>query len=295
MKFFFAFIFFVALSATGASVYAAAEIAVTVDGEEIYFADQAPVLSEGRVLVPVRAVFERLGFDVIWGEFTQIIVLAREGDTVSLVIGDNGFVANGMIYASSVPPQIINYRTMLPIRAIVESVGYHVAWDEPTNTVQIFTSPPPIPDAITIPDRHITPEELAAWVANYHARGGINNFEREVIRLTNIERENAGQAPLEICAELMLSARFKAQSMYDLGYFEHTSPVYGAFYNISFEVFGIPRQTIGENLGRGHRTPEDVVQGWLDSPGHRSNLLSEQFTRIGVGFFEYTWAQKFLG
>ncbi|MCL2356783.1 MAG: stalk domain-containing protein [Defluviitaleaceae bacterium] len=268
-------------------------IAVTIDGKHVEFPDKPPIFSDERVLVPVRAVFEELGFDVMWGEFTQTVLLSRADDTVFLVIGDSEFVANGRIYASEVAAQVIDGRTMLPVRAVLESVGYTVAWHDFSHTVQISAGGRPY--AREIPHRRLYDDEIAEWVINYHARGGINDFESEVMRLTNIERENVGLPPLIWCDRLMLSARFKAQSMHNLGYFSHTSPVYGAFQNISFEVFDIPVQSIGENLASGHRTPEDVVAGWMDSDGHRNNILNERYARIGVGFFENFWAQKFLG
>ena len=290
---FFSVVFFVS------DVYAAdVEIGVSIDGEGLGFADQPPVVADERVLVPVRAVFEQLGFDVMWSELSQAIVLSRQSDTVLLMVGEVDFVANGNVYASDVAAQIIGGRTMLPIRAVLESVGYTVVWDEPSHTVQIFTAAPvpdDPPDVISIPERRLTYDEIDAWVANYHARGGIKDFEQEVVRLTNIEREDAGLPPLDLCELLMISARFKAQSMHDLDYFSHTSPIYGAFQNISFEVFEIPVQSIGENLANGHRSPESVVAGWMGSDGHRNNILNERYTRIGVGFFENFWAQKFLG
>ncbi|MCL1844799.1 MAG: stalk domain-containing protein [Defluviitaleaceae bacterium] len=311
MKKLFACVFFVAISI--ATVYAAefyedyevyepAEIAVTVNGVNLHFPDQAPAVVDERVLVPVRAVFERLGFGVMWSESSQAIVLSRQNDTVLIIVGDAEFVTNGEGFELDVPAQIIGERVVLPVRAVLESVGYIVEWDEPSRTVQIFTpippEPPPLPgppEALPIPGHRLTYYEIGAWITNYHERGGINNFESEVVRLTNIERENADLPPLEPCYELMLSARFKAQSMHDLGYFSHTSPIYGAFQNISFEVFNIPVQSIGENLANGHRTPEAVVHGWMNSEGHRNNILNERYTRIGIGFFEYFWAQKFLG
>ena len=144
---------------------------------------------------------------------------------------------------------------------------------------------------ITLPDRRLTPDELSQWIAEYHAMDGINAFEREVLRLTNIEREIFGLAPLVLNPTIMMSARFKSQSMSDLNYFSHTSPVYGFFTNISSELFGV--NVSGENLARGHRTPREVVEDWMDSPGHRSNILNPLFTELGVGFFRNHWTQKF--
>ena len=165
--------------------------------------------------------------------------------------------------------------------------------------VQIFADteegivhPPNIPQSeITIPNRRLTPEELSQWIAEYHAMDGANIFELEVLRLVNLERANAGLAPLSLNPTLMMSARFKSQSMSDLNYFSHTNPVYGHFTNIPRELFNI--MVNGENIALWHRTPEAVMLAWMNSPGHRANILNPQFTELGVGFFRDRWTQKF--
>ena len=161
--------------------------------------------------------------------------------------------------------------------------------------VQLFAEIDDLPDIphseIILPNRRLTPEELSQWIAEYHAMGGINEFELEVLRLTNIERVNHGLSPLALNPTVMMSARFKSQSMDNLNYFSHTSPVYGEFINISLELFGI--RIFGENLARSQRTPQEVVDGWMASPGHRENILNPSFTQLGVGFFNGHWTQKF--
>jgi len=151
----------------------------------------------------------------------------------------------------------------------------------------------PTPGPVTIPNRWITDDELSAWIIDYHERGGINEFELEVLRLTNIERENHGLEPLRMSPTLMMSARFKSQSMHDIGYFAHTSPVYGIFTNISRMLFNFPVAAMGENLGRFQRSPQDVVNGWMNSPGHRNNILHPAFNELGTGYFNGHWTQKF--
>jgi len=288
------FILFTAIFAT--QVYAAnGGINVSINDEVIDFADQAPELVDGRTLVPVRAVFEHIGFDVDWEYETQTVTLTNEFDVIEIRIGEPEFTKNGQAHILDVPAQIIGGRTMLPIRAMVESIGYYVIWDGNTSTVLISDEPPEI-SQIIIPPRELTEEEIATWTYNYHVMGGATEFEREVIRLTNIERVAAGLNPVEEYPTLMLASRFKAQSMYDLDYFSHTSPVYGHFANIARQVFNKPLRSMGENLSMGHLTPENVVAAWMDSPTHRDNILSPNFTRIGVGVHNNRWvAQKFSG
>jgi uncharacterized protein YkwD len=272
----------------------AAEIRVTVDGEAVFFPDQAPANVDGRTLVPLRATFEHVGFRVGWESATRTVSLTRGSDELSIVIGAPVFTANGQTLALDVPAQIIGSSTMLPIRALMESVGYFVGWDSASRTVVITSEAveiaPPAPQIIRIPDRRLTAEEISAWSA---ANRTAQDFENEVIRLVNIERANAGLSPVLQYETLMLAARFKAQSLVHLNYFSHTHPVYGHFSNISREVFNKPHRAMGEILARGQRSPEAVVRGWLDSPGHRGQILNPAYTRTGVGFYNYTWAQKF--
>ena len=155
-----------------------------------------------------------------------------------------------------------------------------------------LTNPPGIPQSqIQLPNRRLTQSEINRWIAEYNEMGGANTFEQEVLRLTNIERADRGLAPLQLNPTLMMSARFKAQSMADLNYFSHENPVYGHFTNISREVFNIAVSS--ENVARWQRTPSEVVTAWMNSPGHRANILNPDWTEIGVGFFKYRWTQKF--
>ena len=156
-----------------------------------------------------------------------------------------------------------------------------------------LAAPTSIPPAIPLPNRWITPEELAAWTENYHDRGGINEFELEVLRLVNIERTREGLQPVVLSPILSVAARFKSQGMANRGYFGHESPIYGHFTVISRELFNVPIMAMGENLGRFQRTPEVVVNAWMNSPGHRGNIMNPRFTDLGVGFYAYHWTQKF--
>jgi uncharacterized protein YkwD len=263
------------------------EIRISVSGEEIEFSGQPPVIIEGRTLVPVRDVFEALGFEIGWDAAAQRVRLGREGTIVILTIGKAEFSVNGETRVSEVPAQIINGRTMLPVRAIAESTGsYSVGWDSATSTVLIEAF------SDLIPRRRLTDAEISRWIELYNEHSA-NEFEREAVRLTNEAREAAGLEPLEEYAPLMMAARFKSQSMYELEYFNHTSPVYGHFSNISRDIFAVIMRRMGENLARGHRTPEAVVEGWIASEGHREHIFNPDFTKIGVGFYNNIWTQKF--
>ena len=77
-------------------------------------------------------------------------------------------------------------------------------------------------------------------------------------------------------------ARLKSQDMYDKGYFDHTSPTYGSAFDM-LRSFGISYRTAGENIAYGYSTPQAVVDAWMNSSGHRANILNASYTQIGVG------------
>ncbi|UOQ49288.1 CAP domain-containing protein [Gracilibacillus caseinilyticus] len=124
----------------------------------------------------------------------------------------------------------------------------------------------------------------------------ISQFEQEVIDLTNVEREKQGLSPLTLDTELSKVAKAKSQDMASKGYFSHNSPTYGSPFDM-MEQFGISYQTAGENIAKGQTTPEEVVKAWMNSEGHRANILNEDFTHIGVGYVEdgNYWTQQFIG
>ena len=121
-------------------------------------------------------------------------------------------------------------------------------------------------------------------------------YEREVVRLVNQERAAQGLKALKTNWELSRVARYKSQDMCDRGYFSHTSPTYGSPFTM-IRNFGISYRTAGENIAKGYATPQAVVRGWMNSDGHRANILNASFTEIGVGYVAsgHYWTQMFIG
>ena len=124
----------------------------------------------------------------------------------------------------------------------------------------------------------------------------VTDYEQEVIRLVNIERAKKGLKPLTYDWELSRVARYKSQDMKDNRYFSHTSPVYGSPFQM-MKSFGISYRTAGENIAKGQATPQAVVNAWMNSSGHRANILNASFTKIGVGYVSdgKYWTQMFIG
>lgn len=124
----------------------------------------------------------------------------------------------------------------------------------------------------------------------------VRAYEKEVIRLVNVLRGQYGLSSLTENWELSRVARYKSQDMHDEGYFSHTSPTYGSPFTM-IKNFGISYKTAGENIAMGYKTPQEVVRGWMNSSGHRANILGSGYTQIGVGYVAdgNYWTQMFIG
>lgn len=126
----------------------------------------------------------------------------------------------------------------------------------------------------------------------------IKSQENEVIRLVNAERAKYGLPALKANWQLSRVARYKSQDMVDKGYFSHTSPTYGSPFKM-MESFGIRFSAAGENIAMGLKSPSEVMKAWMNSPGHRSNILNSTYNEIGVGLAKDArgklyWTQMFI-
>nr|WP_263323203.1 SafA/ExsA family spore coat assembly protein [Neobacillus sp. Marseille-Q6967] len=124
------------------------------------------------------------------------------------------------------------------------------------------------------------------------------SIENQVIALTNQERAKHGLRALTQDWELSRVARYKSMDMRDKNYFSHTSPTYGSPFTM-MKNFGINYRAAAENIAAGQTSAQEVVQAWMNSPGHRANILSGNYTHIGVGYAKggsqrHYWTQMFI-
>lgn len=101
-------------------------------------------------------------------------------------------------------------------------------------------------------------------------------------QLANEERKKAGLSALTLDPELSRIATIKAEDMAKNDYFDHNSPTYGTPFEMA-KQFGYNYRSFGENIAYGYSTPDAVVAGWMDSPGHKANILHKNYNRIGAG------------
>jgi len=112
-------------------------VTVTVDGQIVPFQGQEAVIIENRTFVPVRGVFEMMGFEVEWNTDSRLARLTNEDHTIIIPADVSAFVVNGEIIIPDVPQRLINNRMMLPLRAVAEAIGGTAHWDANTRVAII--------------------------------------------------------------------------------------------------------------------------------------------------------------
>ena len=164
-------------------------------------------------------------------------------------------------------------------------------------------------DKIEVPDdaAHGTGTTTNQNSANDEISHGDNKVEQiapssdaeQVLNLVNAERAKAGLKPLKMSEELRSIATLKSRDMGENNYFDHNSKTYGSPFQM-LQDFGVHYSAAGENIAAGQRTPEEVMQSWLNSSGHRANILNKNFDTIGIGIYRggsygIYWTQLFIG
>ena len=121
------------------------------------------------------------------------------------------------------------------------------------------------------------------------------DIEQQVVDLVNKERAANGLNPLSIDWQVARVAEHKSQDMLNKNYFSHTSPTYGSPFDM-LKSYGVTYRSAGENIAKGQRSAEEVVTAWMNSSGHRANILNASYTHIGVGYVSngHYWTQLFI-
>lgn len=155
---------------------------------------------------------------------------------------------------------------------------------------------PDVPDAPVvpdIPDAPAVPEEKPEVLP---PADSVHAYERRVAELVNAERAKHGLAALTLSADLCEKARIKSRDMAVNRYFSHNSPTYGTPFEM-MKALGVNYRSAGENIAMGYADPVAVVTAWMNSQGHRENILSAKYTTLGVGYVSdgNYWTQWFIG
>lgn len=122
----------------------------------------------------------------------------------------------------------------------------------------------------------------------------VMTYENEkLLELINRDRTSAGLQPLKLDEELCQLAQLKSQDMYDYSYFSHTSPNFGKTSSL-IRKKGINYKAYGENIGR-TQSVYSAHNGFMNSPGHKANIMNPSFTHIGIGIVGNYYTEVFIG
>lgn len=156
-------------------------------------------------------------------------------------------------------------------------------------------------DNIELPDGQSgqsTEEDNAGAGTDTAERADATKQAKEVLELVNKERAKVGAKPLTLSSSLTNIATIKAKDMSDKGYFDHTSPTYGSPFDM-LKRFGVQYSAAGENIAAGQKDANEVMDSWMNSSGHRANILKAEYEQIGIGYVEggqygTYWVQLFI-
>lgn len=167
-----------------------------------------------------------------------------------------------------------------------------VAPAKPVATAAPVATAKPAPSPVATAKPVVTPAPAPSAVPA--VGNNVSSYTQQVVALVNKERAAAGLAPVSALDSLNKVAAAKAADMRSNNYFSHTSPTYGSPFDM-MSAFGITYKAAGENIAMGQKTPQEVMTAWMNSPGHKANILSANFNYIGVGFDNNYWVQEFIG
>ena len=228
------------------------------------------------------------------------------------IIGDAFYIA--LVWANN--NEIIRGRTATAVAPSATATRAEAAAMLSRLINLVENAPPPLADRLPqipqLPVReaaHAPPDDPLAYneaQAEQDTHVDVSlDFELRVLELVNQERAVYGIAPLQWHEELGAAARAHSMDMAIRLFFSHTCPS-GTSFAIRISGAGISFFTAGENIAMGQRTAEQVVSSWMNSPGHRANILNPGYTHMGVGLYvgtervspnvpPYFWTQKFIG
>ncbi len=310
-------------------------IGVFVNGKALTF-DQQPVISENRTFVPMRTIFEYFGMDVEWDSENQSIYACNGDSEISMSIGSDEMWVNGECIELDAVPFLSGDRALVPLRAISEALSCTVDWNGATASVIISGNiinstmfpiqsptaeptyqPTAAPTAVptTEPTAAPTTEPTAApttaptteptasptatpTAAPTAATSSESAMEQEVLALVNEVRAENGLSALTWAEDIAEIARAHSADMINRSFFSHTNPDGESPFD-RLKSNGISYNAAAENIAYGQRTAEAVMESWMNSSGHRANILNKNVKEIGIGAVKNSqgtvyWTQMFI-
>jgi uncharacterized YkwD family protein len=170
---------------------------------------------------------------------------------------------------------------------------YYIAKAHGISLATIIRANPQVADPNIIwPGMVLNVPSASASQPQYQPGTAQSSYAEQVANLVNQERAKAGLQPLQMDASLSKMALDKAKDMYNNRYFDHNSPTYGSPFDM-MNAYGIHYSYAGENIAMGQRSPQEVMNAWMNSQGHRENILNAHYHKIGVAYYNGEWVQEF--
>ena len=268
--------------------------------------------SSGSMMIPLRFVSTALGIpedNIIYNANEKTITINYNGTNAKFLVGTDKVYINGKrftmyvndIYTSCT--EIKNGNTFIPLRSLETLFGIKIDWVNETKTAiltnqtednkitnQVVQQPieeePIVENTINSLTENTKAVEEQNTVKTFkdYTDEEVRAMEEEVVRLVNEERIKYGLQPLVINETLMKLSREKSEDMYTNNYFSHISERLGAPADV-IRSNNLEFSWMGENIAKMQTTPSEVVQAWMNSKGHRENILSPNAKYIGVGYF----------
>ena len=251
-------------------------------------------IANGSTMVPFRSLCESLGAKVSWDAATNTASATCGGKTVSVSMGENKIETNSGTVSLPTPTFNKNGLTYVPLRSICEALGCNVNWNAESGEIDI------LPDDASCENGScenqsgpVTPSEPETPSQN------AASYEQQVLDLVNEQRASYGLAPLSYSKELEAVAYAHSKDMAQNNYFIHTN-LSGQSPFDRMRSAGISYRSAAENIAAGQKTPQEVVNAWMNSEGHRANILNSSVTKMGVGIYSggsygTYWTQLFIG
>lgn len=245
-----------------------ADVSVIVNDNRIVF-DVPPQIFDGTTMLPVRLALEPLGAEFVWNGENQTITIRANEKIIVLTIGAENALVDGAAKSLAKPAMLVDGRTLIPIRFVAEELNYVVDWDDGTKTV---------------------------FISSEDKQEDVDFIER-VLELVNEERAKEGVKPLALDNNLCAVAAMHSEDMVARNFFSHENPD-GASPFDRMKAYGIRFMAAAENIAAGQTTPEQVMDSWMNSSGHRKNILNNAYGKIGIGIamggdYGIYWTQCF--
>lgn len=255
--------------------------------------------SNGSTMVPFRSICEALGAKVSWDSATNTASAKCGKNSISLCTNGNQIDTSCGTVELSTPSCNKNGLTYVPLRSICEALGCNVNWNASTGEINIEPNGSCENGSCSDDTGSAQTETPSLPQQTEEPASNIGSYEQQVLNLVNEQRAKYGLSALTYNTALEAVAYSHSKDMAQNNYFSHTN-LSGQSPFDRMKAAGISYRSAAENIAAGQKTPQEVVNAWMNSSGHRANILNSSVTQMGVGIYSggsygVYWTQLFIG